>query len=237
MKTKIVLLLTLILIAASAGFAQSVKITTRKVIYKRGQKAPDHKRTFTVEYPLVAGPMGRKIAAILSYEKNFAFTLREEISELFWLENALYTVNYNKYNILDVTLMIEGSGAYPSSSLKYLIVNTKTGTRLKPSDVFTNTAGLTALGQKALAEEIKSETEVLKKEEPDFDPAGYFREAVFTADNLWAFTVSDDGLTFHYDYGFPHVAQALEPTGDFTFSWAELKPFIKKDGLFGRFVK
>jgi hypothetical protein len=237
MKPRIFFFVALLLLAASAGFAQSVKITTRKVTYKRSPQAPEHKRTFTIEHPVVAGPMGRKIAAILSYEKNFDFTIAEETRELFWLENALYTVNYNKYNILDVTLMIEGSGAYPSSSLKYLIVNTKTGTRVKPSDVFTNAAGLAELGQKALREEITSESARLKQEEPDFDPAEYFRDATFTIENLWDFTVSDDGLTFHYDYGFPHVAQALEPTGDFRFSWAELAPFIKKDGLFGRFVK
>ena len=153
------------------------------------------------------------------------------------LESADYTINYNKNNILDVTLFIEGSGAYPSGSSKYLIVNTKTGNRVKPADVFTDLNGLAALGKKSLQAEIKTETIRIKKDEPDFEPTEYFNNANFTTDNLWAFTISDTGLTFHYDYGFPHVAKALEPDGEFFFSWAELKPFIKKDGLFGKLLK
>lgn len=223
---------------ASIGFAQSVKITSKKVTYKRiGSDIPDYKKSFTVIYPVIGGATGKKIEAILSYEKNFDFKIQEEIKEMHWLETADYNVNYNKNNILDVTLFIEGTGAYPSVSTKYLIANTKTGTRVKPSDVFTNLSGLAALGEKALKEEIKTETVRLKKDEPDFDPADYFNNAKFTTDNLWAFTTSDKGLTFHYDYGFPHVVQALEPSGDFFFSWEELKPFIRKDGLFAIFTK
>lgn len=222
---------------ASVSIAQSVKITTKKVTYKRGKNAPDHKRSFEVNYPVVGGANGKKIEAILNYEKNFDFKIQEEIKEMFWLETADYTVNYNKNNILDVTLMIEGSGAYPSSSSKYLVVNTKTGTRVKPSDVFTNLNGLAAMGRKAQESEIKAETARIKKDEPDFEPGEYFNNAKFTAENLWAFTVSDQGITFHYDYGFPHVALALQPDGEYKFSWTQLKPYIKKDGLFAPLVK
>jgi hypothetical protein len=181
--------------------------------------------------------MGKKIEAILSYEKNFDFKIQDELREIYWMETADYTVNYNKNFVLDVTLFVEGSGAYSSSSTKHLIVNTKTGTRVKPSDVFTNLNGLAALGKEALKNEIKADTERLKKEEPDFIPGEYFNKADFTTENLWVFTVSDKGITFHYDYGFPHVAQALQPDGDYFFSWSKLKPFIKKSGLFGQFVK
>ena len=238
MRNKIILWVALLLALATVVLAQSVKITTHKQTYKRtGKDVPDFKRSFTVNYPKVAGANGKKIEAILNYEKAFDFKLQEEIKEMYWLETADYTVNYNNHNILDVTLFIEGSGAYPDSSLKYLVINSKTGTRVKPSDVFTNLNGLAALGQKAQQAEIKEETVRLKKDEPDFDPGEYFNDAKFTTENLWAFTVSDKGLIFHYSYDFPHVIQALEPVGDYFFSWAELKPYIKKDGLFGRFVK
>ncbi|MBX7169933.1 MAG: hypothetical protein K1X72_03175 [Pyrinomonadaceae bacterium] len=238
MKIKIAFFITLILAFTAVSFAQSVKITSKKVTYKRtGKNVPDYKKTFEINYPVVAGANGKKIEAILSYEKNFDFKIAEEQKETFWLETADYTVNYNKNNILDVTIMIEGSGAYPSSSSKYLVVNTKTGTRIKPSDVFTNLNGLAALGAKSQIAEMKTEAARIKKDEPDFDPSEYFNNAKFTTENLWAFTVSDKGITFHYDYGFPHVALALQPDGEYAFSWAELKPFIKKEGLFGVFVK
>lgn len=237
MKTKIILLFALIFAFTSISFAQSVKITSKKVTYKRGKNAPEYKRSFEIIYPVIGGVNGKKIEAILNYEKNFDFKIQDEIKELFWLESADYTVNYNKNNILDVTLFIEGSGAYPSGSSKYLVVNTKTGTRVKPSDVFTNLSGLAALGAKAQQAEMKTEAARIKKDEPDFDPGEYFNNAKFTTENLWAFTVSDKGIMFHYDYGFPHVAQALQPDGEYSFTWTELKPFIKKDGLFGVFIK
>lgn len=237
MKTKIILLIALVVTSVSNGFAQSVNITSKKITYKRGKSAPEHKRSFTLNYPKISGANGKKIEAILDYEKNFDFKIQEEIKEIFWLSSADYTVNYNKNSILDVTLFIEGSGAYPSGSSKYLIVNTKMGTRIKPSDVFTNLSGLAAMCKKAQQAEMKKETERIKKDEPDFDPSEYFNNANFKTENLWVFTVSDKGLTFHYDYGFPHVAQALQPDGDYFFNWSELKPFIKKEGLFGRFVK
>lgn len=237
MKNKIFLLAALLVAFVSVGFAQSVKITTKKVTYKRGKAAPDYKRSFTIEYPKVSGAMGKKIEAVLDYENNFDFKIQEEIKEIFWLENASYTVNYNKNNILNVTLFIEGSGAYPSSSNKHLTVNTKTGTRVKPSDVFTNLNGLAAMVKKAQEAEMKKEADRIKKDEPDFDPTEYFNNADFKAEHLWSFTVSDKGVTFHYDYGFPHVAQALQPDGQYFYKWSELKPFIKKDGLFGVFVK
>lgn len=238
MKTKIILLLALVCISVSIGFAQSVKITSNKVTYKRGKSAPEHKRSFTVNYPKISGATGKKIEAILDYEKNFDFKIQEEIKEIFWLESADYTVNYNKHNILDVTLFIEGSGAYPDGSSKYLIVNTKTGNRVKPSDVFTNLSGLAAMVKKAQQAEMKAEIERIKKEEQaDEVTLDYFNNADFKSKNLWAFTVSDKGLTFHYDYGFPHAIQALQPDGDYFYKWSELKPFIKQNGLFGLFVK
>lgn len=238
MKTKIILLLVLIFAFTSIGLAQSVKITSKKVIYKRtGKNVPDYKKTFEINYPVIAGVNGKKIEAILNYEKNFDFKIQDEIKEAFWLETADYTVNYNKNNILDVTISIDGSGAYPDGSSKYLVINSKTGTRIKPSDVFTNLNGLAALGAKAQQAEMKTEAARIKKDEPDFDPGEYFNNAKFTTENLWAFTVSDKGIIFHYDYGFPHVAQALQPDGEYFYKWSELKPFIKQDGLFGVFVK
>jgi len=45
------------------------------------------------------------------------------------------------------------------------------------------------------------------------------------------------GVAFFYDYGFPNVLKALEPEGELRLSWAEVKPFIKKDGLLTRFVR
>ena len=59
----------------------------------------------------------------------------------------------------------------------------------------------------------------------------------FTAENFNEFSVSDKGATILYDAGFPHVIQALEPEGRYFFTWTQLKPFIRPDGLLARFVR
>ena len=118
------------------------------------------------------------------------------------------------------------------------MIDLKTGNRITPTMVFNNIVGLTAKGKKAQEKEVKQAIIDIKKEEPDFeDPASMFGSTDYEAENLNEFSVSDKGVTFIYDYGFPHVAQALQPNGRYFFSWRELKGFIKPAGLFGRFVR
>jgi hypothetical protein len=52
----------------------------------------------------------------------------------------------------------------------------------------------------------------------------------FKRENLDEFSVSDKGVTFIYDAGFPHVIQALQPDGQYFFSFAEHRPHIKNSG-------
>jgi hypothetical protein len=40
-----------------------------------------------------------------------------------------------------------------------------------------------------------------------------------------------------YDYGFPHVIEALEPSNEIFLPYSQLKPFIRTDGLLARFVR
>ena len=64
-----------------------------------------------------------------------------------------------------------------------------------------------------------------------------FGENKYTLENLDDFSISDKGITFQYDYGFAHAIQALQPDGTYFFTFAQLKPYIKKTGVFGQFVK
>ena len=163
--------------------------------------------------------------------------IKDEINDTQWLEDVSYTVNYNKHNVLDITLTSEGSGAYPSTFNKTVVVDLKTGNKVKPIDVFTNLSGLTAMCKKAQQAEIKKAIIDIKKETPDEEnPADLFKESNFTVKNLDEFLVNDKGVTFIYDYGFPHVILALQPDGQYFFTWAQLKPFIKRGGLLEQFV-
>jgi hypothetical protein len=93
--------------------------------------------------------------------------------------------------------------------------------------------------RKAQKIEIAKAVEEIKKE-PDtgeVDPSELFSESNYTAADLKEFSVNADGVTFYYDYGFPHVIEALQPAGEFKFTWSQLKPFVKPGGLLARFVR
>lgn len=241
MKIKFPAALFFVLAFSSLALSQTVVLTPKKIIYKRPKPLSQYKKSFSVTRPKVssASPaIAKKIETTISYEKNFDFTVKDELTEYQWLEDAGYTVDYNKNGILSLTLWIEGSGAYPSSSSKPVVVNLKTGDKVSPNDVFVKLSELAAKGKQTQQLEIKKGIIDIKKENPDEEnPAALFENADFTVENLDQFTVSDKGVTFWYDYGFPHVIQAWQPEGRYFFTWAQLKPFIKPDGLLGKFVR
>ena len=237
------LLFSLLLLLCLTGIAlsQSVIITPKKTVYRRAKPMSSYKKTFTIRYPRVSGlspALNKKVQTTISYEKVSELNLKEELGEVQWLEEADYKINYNKNGLLDITLTMDGSGAYPSSFSKTAVVDLKTGNRVAPQDVFTNLTGLAAMCKKAQKAEIKKSITDIKKGNPDEEnPESLFQDADFKVDNLKEFSVSDNGLTFLYDYGFPHVVEALQPDGRYFFTWRQMKPYIKQGGLLHQFVR
>ena len=75
-------------------------------------------------------------------------------------------------------------------------------------------------------------------EDPDADDPGIlFGSRRFSSKDLDGYEVSVKGVTFHYKYAFPHVAIVYEPAGEFFYTWAQLKPYIKAGGLLSRFKR
>jgi hypothetical protein len=244
MKIKLSLTLLWLLAFASIAVAQSVVITPKKVTYKRTKPITDFKKTFTVNYPKVKAAnaaLSRKIESVISFEKNFNFSLKEEMGEIQWLEEGDYEVLYNKNGILSINLFITGSGAYPDSSNKTIVVDLKTGNKVLPVNVFTDISGLIGKIKQIQKENIKKGIEEIKTD-PDFQSGqaeieARLKRADFKPGDLEGFSISGEGVTFTYDYSFPHVIQALEPNGSYFMRWAEIKPFIKPAGLLGRFIR
>ena len=241
MRKHIFAAIVLTLAVAPVYFAQSVVITPKKITYKRPKPLVDFKKTFTVTRPIVKAStpaLSRRIEAAISYEKVSDLNVKEELTEIQWLEEADFRVNYNKSGILDITNFITGTGAYPSSYERTVVIYTKTGVRVTPAAVFTDLAGLASKGKKAQEAEIKDGLAEIKKEDPDTEnPENLFERADFKIENLNHFSISDAGVTFIYDYGFPHAIQALQPAGRYFFTWKDIKHHVKTAGLFGRFVR
>ena len=184
---------------------------------------------------MISGISDTKVSKTLensiSYWNNFKTSVKES-SEDYWLWSMDYKVNYNKNSILDISLYMEGSGAYPSTNKRNLVIDAKTGKRVHISDTFKNIGKLLVKIEKAqkiaIAEgAIEDEISVEEIKDEIRRNSNY---------RLEEFSVSDKGVTFIFDYGFPHAIKALEPNGRYLFTWAEIKPHIKRDGLLGKFV-
>lgn len=245
MKIIIPAVLVLIGLFSSAAFSQTVTITPKKTVHKRVRPESDYRATFTITYPKIkaANPaLSKKIEAALSYEKNFEIDIKEQIeSDEQWLEEADFDVIYNQNGLLCVNLFMTGSGAYPTTSNRRLVVDLKTGDVVTPENVFTDIEGLLAEIRKIQQANIREGIEELQADR-DFQEVrdeieGILKNADFKAEDLKGFAVDANGVTFSYRYGFRHAIQAMEPNGDYSLSWAELRPFIKPTGLLAGFVR
>jgi hypothetical protein len=240
-KTALHLAIIALLTIASAA-AQSVVIKPNLETYRRPHPISEYKKTFAVNRPVINAStpaLSKKIADAVSYENLLGLNIKEELGEVQWLEAANFEVKYNKNGLLGVSVWMEGSGAYPSGVTKSVVVDTRTGRQLIAGDVFIRLTALAQHVRKLQRTEVQETLRQLKKD-PEYvrEPADeYFQRASFVVSDLNDFSISEQGVTFHYDYGFPHVIQAWEPGGEYKMTWKELAPFIKPGGLLARFVR
>lgn len=247
MKTGIFAFSLIFLFAAQAfSQIQNVKITPRKVVFRRADTSVDHKKRYTIVYPKISGVerrLKRKIERNLKYEKTFNFYFTNGLDEQYHLlDKAVYRVIYNKNGILNLRFSIDVSTAYKSRYDKTIAVNLRSGEIIKPEDVFIEARQeqLAARINRTLQAEIAGAARRVKKElggDEGGQILAQFREKIFTPLYLDNFEVSDKGITFVYTYDYAHIAGNYKPPGRFFLSFAQLKPFVRRDGPLGRFIK
>ncbi|HMJ07805.1 MAG TPA: hypothetical protein VK468_02300 [Pyrinomonadaceae bacterium] len=242
MNLRRVFLVAAILLSAIGASGQAVAIVAKKTVYHRPKPIMDYKRTFSVRRPTVkaATPnLSRKITAAVSPEIVLGLNLKEEMGEYQWLEEADYDLIFNRGGILCLRSWMTGTAAYPDDVTRYVVVDTRTGRRMRAADMFSNLRGLTSATRKMqLAEIARASVEIKKDpENVDVDPAGLFADADFKVKDLDSFFVDANGVVFVYDYGFPHVLTAVQPDGEYRFSWNQIRPYIKRGGLLAQFIR
>ena len=254
------LLLLLLSSLASSNFAnptlQSIESRTDRVVIKprtlviirTGKLIKDfpEKKRATIRYPVVTGlserRVLRRVQAILEIKNAFDTSVAEYRQDN-WLEDFNYEVNYNKNYILDLTFRQEGAGAYPDSQTKHFAINLKNGTIIKAADAFAadKLNALRELVDRKLQAELHHILVDLNESKSDPEDVRIAKEAQesleYKPEDLDQFEVSDKGITFLYDAGYPHAIQAFEPEGRYFFNYAELRRFINQAGPLGQFVK
>jgi hypothetical protein len=218
----------------------TVQARTVKLIHGKGY--PPGKEA-TIQYPQVTGltdpTLLNKVQKAISLKRVLGQSIEEFRNEFqtesSWLSEIYYKVNYNRNFLLDITFTRSGVGAYPSAFDQRVVVDLKTGNVLKASDLFKqeSMSALVALVNKSMQEEIRQKDAEIKRTQSSDDmefPLSQLKQKKFQAKDLNQFSISDRGITFFYDYGFPHVIKALEPSGQFFFTYDQLKPFIRSNG-------
>lgn len=234
----------------STRSSDSVIVTRKRIVLTRtGQQVKEfpERRRAVVVYPIISGlsdaTVLRKVRALLELKNIFDSSLAEYRQDT-WLEEFDYKINHNQNHILDITFTQMGTAAYPDSQSKHLAINLKTGTLLRATDGFhaNKLDELARLVDKKLQSEV-AELIVEANRDPHQDQDGKqnivdaLEQQKFQTQHLDDYSVGAKGVTFLYDAGFPHVIRALQPTGEYFFSYEELKPFIKSNGPLGQFVR
>ena len=195
------------------------------------------RREANLRYPIVTGvenpKLQSKIQASIDLKSAFGKSLEEmeaEYQENYWMENLDYKVNFNDRGLLSLTYSGYGTGAYPSGFVRYRSVNLRTGEILRPHDLF-KTEGLGAIAlmvDRQLQQAIQTKVAELDKDDSakDIDRA-IFRAHRFRIKHLNDFTLTPEGIIFHYRFGFPHVILAAEPQSDYLIPYAQLKSQFK----------
>ena len=224
-----------------------VIIQRRRIVLVRSpelaRQFPERKRA-VVTYPVISGLSDavvlRRVRSALAFKNIFDYSLREYRDDP-WLSEFSYVVNYNGNYLLDITFMQSGMAAYPDDQTRHLLINLKDGSIVKALDAFESNKLETLAGMvdRKLQYEIKK-IEDGNAKSTDSQAKEWGKEAhenlKFEIQNLDDFSVGRGGITFLYDAGFPHAIKAFEPQGKYFFTYSELKPYIKRDGLLGQFV-
>lgn len=230
-----------------AGQDRIIVQPRRVVVLRSGKEVRDfpERRKAIVRYPIVSGlsdaMVQRRIQTALSMKNVFDSSL-EEFRRNPGLLSFDYKVDYNRNYLLDITFTGESEGAYPDTGIKHFLMNLKTGKVVKAAEAFNRDSLNTLAGM--VDKKLKAEVaELLKANEDDkssdADAKSYVNDELkklrIGVQNLDEFSVSDKGVTFRFDAGFPHAIQALQPDGKYFFSYAELRAHIKNSGPLGIF--
>jgi hypothetical protein len=197
--------------------------------------APIHEAE--IRYPRISGTLEaetleqiRKAAGI---EAAFGMSL-QELREYGWLMELGYTVNFNRAHILDLTWVMHGLGAYPSASVAQVTLDLRTGRRIAVRDLFApeSLAALAAEVDARMQAAIRAARDRLAADGSE-DLESYFEAARFSVEDLQSFSIDEQGVTFFYDFGFPHVIRYYEPESGYLFTYEQLRPYVRADGPLG----
>lgn len=136
-----------------------------------------------------------------------------------WLVVADYTIHYNQHHLLSMTFRESGVGAYPSTNLKRLTIDVRTGRPL-------SAAAFDASQQAKLATMVDASVQQALSQSPMVEGERLSGEYHFVVDSLNDFIVTEQGIVFVFDFETRHVNRVLTPLSEHLVAWSDLRGFI-----------
>jgi hypothetical protein len=141
-----------------------------------------------------------------------------------WLAHLDYTINYNAFDLLDLTIRVSGVGAYPSTNITHLTLSLRDGKPVTAEAAFLRREDLANLLDRRLQSALARAPIV----QPDNDRhTGSHR---FQVGDLDSFIVTEKGIVFTYDFLIPHAGRVGTPDSEFLVTVADISGFARLDG-------
>lgn len=247
----LVLLFIIFLTVAASAQTAKLEIVPEKKVYKRtGKDIPDFRQTFEVRKPVIKTKLNADVRShiedAIDYWRVFEMSLADNLVDDTWLDNFDYDIKYNDKYFLSIALNSEGSAAYPSSWTKWVNVDTHTGEILLIDDLFAEDKQpelMKLINAKMIENEKAAIAENPDVKEALDDQRGSYGDEIqpkagkLELSNIRGFYVTPESVVFVYEYGFPHVILALEPSGEYSFTYKEIKPFVRPGSLLENIVR
>lgn len=133
-----------------------------------------------------------------------------------WVDAARFETTLNRDAVLSLLVTVEGSGAYPDSYNRAVVLDLLTGGQIGADTL--SDAGRTALVAR-VSEEVAQ-----RKAAADPEVQEMLAPVAFTDRDLVGFEATEQGLGFFVPWGLPHAIAAASPDPVVTVAWAEVAP-------------
>lgn len=200
------------------GGLDTVLLADRQETWRRAWAEKPAGAEISVRLPwiLVSDPeLQARLDALLVPETLLGQS-RAEVEADGWVDRVDFEVGHQASGLICLRVRVEGSGAYPSTRLRGLIVHVPEARILGPEQL---------AEPEALAAQIDEVLQARAREADLDDPVlvGITENRRFGAEQLRGYCMTKDGLVFHHDWGFPHRLKAHAPEADVHMPWAALE--------------
>lgn len=200
-------------------------VLSKDEVWKRKFKEKPSGEDIPVSLPMVLvndPALQPKIDALLTPEKLLGDP-RATIEEDGWVDAVRWQQTWLGQGVLGLEIAVEGSAAYPSGYVRPVVIDLSAGAAIG-SETFDAARQADLL--RKLNVMLTARVAQAVAEEPEVAEA---ISDLHVSDDVFSnFSITNDGIVFHAQFGLPHVLEAASPDPDFAVPWMAMRGFLAK---------